>query len=254
MTSAPLTLYTFAMSHFSEKIRWTLDACQLPYEERCLTPVFHMPTALRLGRRGQTTLPIVQQGSVAVQDSPRIVDWLETCQGTLSILPQAQREAIRQIEQRFDSIGKDVARLLYAGSFGVADGHIRQLWTAHANPLQTLFIRLAYPLICLGFRRKLNINAASAARASERIGAQLDWLEAQLADGRRYLVGDQLSLADITAASLLAPIACPAEHPVYGDAAYQAGMAATLAPWQARPGMAWVRELYRQQRHTRLTD
>ena len=62
MTSAPLTLYTFAMSHFSEKIRWTLDACQLPYEERCLTPVFHMPTALHLGGRGQTTLPIVQQG------------------------------------------------------------------------------------------------------------------------------------------------------------------------------------------------
>lgn len=75
-----------------------------------------------------------------------------------------------------------------------------------------------------------------------------------MADGRRYLVGDQLSLADITAASLLAPIACPAEHPVYGDAAYQAGMAATLAPWQARPGMVWVRELYRQQRHTGLTD
>ena len=140
MTSAPLTLYTFAMSHFSEKIRWTLDACQLPYQERCLTPVFHMPTALRLGRRGQTTLPIVQQGSVAVQDSPRIVDWLETRQGALSILPETQREAIRQIEQRFDSIGKDVARLLYAGSFGVADGHIRQLWTAHANPLQALVV------------------------------------------------------------------------------------------------------------------
>ena len=113
-----------------------------------------------------------------------------------------------------------------------------------------MFIRLAYPLICLGFRRKLNINAASATRAGERIGAQLNWLEAQLADGRRYLIGEQLSLADITAASLLAPIACPAEHPVYGDAAYQAGMTATLAPWQARPGMAWVRELYRQQRYS----
>ena len=51
---APLTLYTFAMSHYSEKIRWTLDACDIPYREVCLSPAFHMGPALRMGGRGQT--------------------------------------------------------------------------------------------------------------------------------------------------------------------------------------------------------
>ena len=55
-------------------------------------------------------------------------------------------------------------------------------------------------------------------------------------------------LADITAASLLAPLACPAQHPVYGERAYQEGMRAALQEWEGRPGIAWVRRLYATRR------
>lgn len=239
-----LTLYTFAMSHYSEKVRWTLDHTQIPYREICMTPVFHMVPALRMGRRGQTTLPVLQTADDAVQDSPRIVTWLGQHRGPLDVLPIQHEQAVREVERRFDAIGKDVARFLYANSFGTADAHIVKLWTDHATPAQAAFIRLGYPLIRWGFKRKLHINASRAALARKRITEVMDWLEQQLAGRKTYLVGDTFTVADITAASLLAPIACPAQHPVYGDTAYQAGMVAAIEPWRNRPALYWVRKIY----------
>lgn len=246
--TATLTLHTFAMSHFSEKIRWTLDACAIPYVEHCQTPVFHMPLALRLGGRGQTTLPILAEGSRAIQDSPRILAWLAAERGPLPLLADTDREAVQAIERRFDAIGKDIARLLYQGSFGSADAHILELWTAHARPWQAALLRAGYPLVRWGFRRKLGISATRAQQAAGRITEQLDWLERELAGGKAYLLGERFGLADICVASLLAPLACPAEHPVYGELDYREGMRATLVPWRDRPALAWVRELYHRHR------
>lgn len=240
----PWVLYTFAMSHYSEKIRWTLDHLQADYREVCLTPVFHIGKALTLGGRGQTTLPLLQTPSASVQDSPRIIDWLVQVQGPLDLVPAEHAAEVRAVAQRFDAIGKDVARVLYAGSFGSADAHIVKLWTDHASAIQAAVIRAAYPVIRWAFRRKLNITPHGVARAHQRITESLDWLDARLADGRPHLVGDRLTVADITAASLLAPLACPVQHPVYGEPAYRHSMARATAPFKDRPALAWVRALY----------
>jgi glutathione S-transferase len=245
----PLTLYTFAMSHYSEKIRWTLDCSAISYREVCLTPVFHIRPALLMGRRGQTTLPILQTPDAAIQDSPRILSWLRTHRGPLAVTPMAQQDAIRGVEKRFDAIGKDVARFLYAGSFGLADEHILKLWTDYATPFQTKLIRIGYPLIRWAFKRKLNITPAGAAKAQKRITEVIDWLEMRLArQDSPYLVGTSFTAADITAASLLAPIACPKEHPIYGDPTYQASMVKAIEPWAQRPALRWVRQMYAKHR------
>ena len=248
MSPSSFTLYTFAMSHYSEKIRWTLDVAGLPYRERVMAPVFHMAPALMMGKRGQTSLPVLQRGDLAIQDSARILTWLHEQGLALELMPLAHLQEVRDVESRFNAIGKDVARLLYARSFGKADDHIVRMWTEHATALQSAAIKAAYPLICWGFRRKLRINTASAQRAEQRIHEAVSWLERALSDGRTYLVGDQLSVADITAAALLAPIACPAEHPIYGDARYVDGMKEATAAWAKSPAMHWVRTLYRHQR------
>lgn len=247
-THAPIKLYTFAMSHYSEKVRWTLDTSDIAYREVCLSPAFHIGPALRMGGRGQTTLPIIQGEGFSIQDSPRILSWLQSNRGPLAVMPLALDTRVRQVEQRFDAIGKDVARYLYAGSFGVADDHIIKLWTDHANAVQAAIIRAGYPVMRWVFKQKLQINAKRVEVARVRIREALDWLDAQLADGRRFLVGNAFTVADITAASLLAPLACPAQHPVYGDPAYQVGMRAALQEWEGRPAIAWVRQLYASQR------
>ena len=52
-----LELYTFRVSHFSEKARWMLDAAGLEYREVAWTPFFQVLPALRRGNRA-TTVPI----------------------------------------------------------------------------------------------------------------------------------------------------------------------------------------------------
>ena len=246
--SAPYTLYTFAMSHYSEKIRWTLDLANVSYREICLTPVFHIVPALSMGGRGQTTLPVLKTPLGSIQDSTRILRWLHEHRAPMALMPNALLPEIEDVAKRFDAIGKGVARFLYAHSFGTGDDHIKRLWTDHATPRQAAFIRRAYPAIRWAFRRKLNITASGAARAQRRITEVVDWLDARIADGRPYLVGGKLTTADLTAAALLAPLACPAEHPVYGEPIFRETMAGATAPWADRPALAWVRRLYAQHR------
>jgi len=238
------TLYTFAMSHYSEKIRWTLDASNINYREVRMTPVFHVLPALIMGMRGKTTLPVLKTPQATIQDSSRILLWLEKTHAPFALIPPSLSQDIHAVEHHFDAIGKDVARALYAASFGKGDDHILKLWTDHATPGQAIFVRKAYPLIRWAFRRKLNITQQGSERAHRRITEVIDWLENQLSDGRTYLVGQRFTTADITAASLLAPIACPHQHPVYGDPVYQQTMVEATAPWRDRRALQWVRTMY----------
>lgn len=251
MDQVGLTLFTFAMSHFSEKIRWALQVSRLPFREVIMTPAFHIVPALRMGGQGKTTLPILREqrlnGDHAhIQDSTRILLWLDERHGPLDILPQGpelRRECL-SIEERFDAIGRDVARVLYLDGFK-HDEQIKSMWTEHAGPFEASLARRVYPLVKWMLRRRLKVDAASAARSELRIQQAMAWLEGRLSDGRLYLVGSRLSVADITAASLLAPLACPPQHPVYGTPAFMRSMRSqTGALRMDRPAFVWVRKLY----------
>jgi len=251
MTVKSLTLYTFAMSHFSEKIRWTLDASGLQYKEVVMTPFLHLAPALLMGGQGETTLPILKvrqlDGKVEyVQDSTDILQWLDQHEGPLPVMPidRMTREDALDIEERFDAIGQDVARFLYLTSLE-HDDEIIELWTRHARPGQARLVRLLFPLIKWGFKRRLRVTPAAAAQSELRIQQALAWLDGRLSDGRLYLTGNQLSVADITAASILAPLACPVQHPLYGTDTFRNRVGRAPASWlDNRPCVAWVRRLY----------
>ena len=116
MPAQELTLYTFAMSHFCEKIRWTLELCGLPFDEKPMTPVFHAVAAWRMGGRGRTSLPILKISHTAsrvsfVQDSTRILAWLDRESGPFDLLPRCElAQDVSAIESRFDKVGQDVTR------------------------------------------------------------------------------------------------------------------------------------------------
>lgn len=250
MTAASLTLYTFAMSHFSEKIRWTLDASGLSYREVVMTPFLHLIPALLMGGQGETTLPILKvkhhDGQVEyVQDSTDILKWLDRNAGPLALMAgdRSTRDDIMDIEERFDAIGKDVARFLYLTSLE-HDDQIIELWTRHAKPAQARLVRLLFPLIKWGFKRRLRVTPAAAAQSELRIQQALAWLDGRISDGRLYLNGQQLSVADITAASILAPLACPVQHPLYGTETFRQRIGRPPAWLDKRPCVAWVRRLY----------
>ena len=62
-----LKLYTFNISHFAEKARWTLDYEGIAYEERVLVPGPHQLVTRRIARR--THVPVLEHDGQYVQGS-----------------------------------------------------------------------------------------------------------------------------------------------------------------------------------------
>jgi glutathione S-transferase len=242
-----LRLHTITLSHFSEKIRFLLTAAGIPHLEVPLVPFFHVVPAILSG--GRTTVPFLHVDGKRIQDSTRILLWLDAHRGPLALLPKepTERRETLAVENRFDEVGDHVVRYAYSTTLDDRESVIRY-WTLDATPRQAALIRRRFGVLRWIFRRKLGMSARNVERSRAVVERGLDFIDSRLTAGHRYLATEQLTLADITAAALLAPLACPDEHAVYGSARYRAGAAPLVASWPERPAFEWVRGIYREHR------
>ena len=87
------------------------------------------------------------------------------------------------------------------------------------------------------------------ALGSEKIAVAVETLKASIGESG-YLVGDRFSVADLTAASLLYPLAQPSEYPYPFPPEASKAIARVLAPFDGSRAQAWVREIYQRHRGT----
>lgn len=247
-----MTLYTFAASQSSEKIRWALDAMGLHYREHRLTPFLHYAGSLSLGGSQGVSLPTLQADGVMIQDSTRILEWLETHRAPFALIPSDPelRTAAMQVEAHYDHIAPHIVRCVYATLLESPE-LVRRLWALDASLGEAALMRIGYPVLHRIFRRGLGLTPALIEHSRRVLDRTLRDLDRRAQSGTVYLVGSHLSVADITAAARLAPLVCPDEHPVFSDPEYRDALAPLSCPWQARPGVAWVREMYRVHRRAR---
>jgi glutathione S-transferase len=62
------------------------------------------------------------------------------------------------------------------------------------------------------------------------------------------LTGEDFTRADLTAASLLAPLVNPVKHPAYAALSLPKRLAETISDWQERPVLQWVSAAYNRHR------
>ena len=242
-----ITLYTNAVSQSSEKVRWALDSAGISYRERRLPPFVHAEWLTSPGGGLFATMPVLEADGLTLTDSTRILEWLEAHRAPFRLIPAdpALREQVMAAEARFDMAGVHLLRVVYRELLSRRD-LVLKLWSLDANVLQRAALKAAYPLIKRLFAGGLDASPASVARSQRIVDRVIGELDRAAESGQRFLVGNTLTVADITAAALLSPLACPEEHPIYSRRDYRQQMAPVLAPWRNRPGLAWVRELYGQ--------
>jgi glutathione S-transferase len=88
----------------------------------------------------------------------------------------------------------------------------------------------------------------------EQVGQELDWLDHLLAKQGNRLGGGQFGRADLTAASLLAPIVLPQVEPVKSLSVginWPNSLAPSISAWLERPSLKWVRYMYETYRGVR---
>ena len=93
-----------------------------------------------------------------------------------------------------------------------------------------------------------NGRATAIRFAEEGATVLLADVEAMLADGRRYLVGDAFTAADLTFAALLAPVIAPPEQPIVSEVTAPPEFTAMCEEFRRRPSGAFALRVYREER------
>jgi len=248
---SPPALYVFAISHYCEKARWALDFLGVVYALRHLPPVRHIEITKQLGAPG-SSLPLLVTGERVVQGSGAILDWAEAAAAgsTRRLSPDPAFEAeCRALEQRLDDVaGVHVRRSYYSEALVEHPDTVRPIFTRDLAPPERQALDENWGLVRKLMMGAMDLGPEQGQESRRIVEGELDWLDGRLADHRRFLVGDRFSRADMTAASLFAPLALPKEHPTYGMLEVPPRARADLARWAERPTVAWVREIYRAYR------
>ncbi|UQA55990.1 glutathione S-transferase family protein [Polyangium aurulentum] len=243
-------LVTIPFSHFCDKARWGLDRAGIRFRESGHVPIVHIP-AVRLagGKRSVPTL-ITDEGAIC--DSTKILQWADarSPEAHLYGASSDERREIEQLEDLFDDqLGPHARRWVYF--YILAQPELLRRLAAQGVPTAE---RLAWPFMMpvarVLMRRSMRITAEGAKRSRERIEHVFAEVGARLADGRRYLVGERLSAADISFASLAGPVLLPPEYftRLPSIDAWPSEAAEQIRAWQASPAGAFGLRIYRDHR------
>ncbi|MEO7329654.1 MAG: glutathione S-transferase family protein [Minicystis sp.] len=241
-------LLTIPISHYCEKARWALDRAGIAYTEVRHLQIFHyLPVALAGG--GVSVPVLTGAGPRALADSTHILQWVDAqAPGSLYPKDPAQRAEVLRLEDYFDeALGPATRRVVY---FHVLDRPDLLRYNCAGVPaFEAAVIEVALPVAALFLRRRLHISAARNTLDLVRIRALFDEV-ARLGEGRRYLVGEAFSAADLTFACMAAAVLLPAEYgsPLPRLDEVPAGLRALAEELRAHPSGARALRLFREDR------
>lgn len=193
-----IQLFQFDYSPFCAKIRHVLDYKRIPYQAVELTPILHK--TMSRGISGQVKVPYLRHHDQVVSDSTAIARYLEETFPERPILPSdsAEREQVLLLEDWLDeafqpAMGKMAYLYLYLHpQIAIDDPNITTgmpMLDQHKDKLVPIMLGLNV--------RKSGLTAADLPRVEERLNEVLRRLQGLL-KGKDYLVGDKLTLADLT--------------------------------------------------------
>ncbi|MFO0557040.1 MAG: glutathione S-transferase family protein [Polyangiales bacterium] len=242
---------TIPFSHYCEKARWALDRAGVEYEERGYLPGLNRAATVRYGG---TTVPMLVHDGLVLKDSTDIVAYADRRASSAArrLVPEdaALRDEALAIEDRLDK-RMGVAARAWAYTYVLEDlAILRQLATHGLPTLQRLALgSLAGPLAMV-IRKGLRIGPTTREWGKTRVDEDLAFVGSMIADGRRFLVGDQLSVADVALATLSAPALLPDEYPPGLPAldALPSDASAQVRRWRETPAGQFALRIYREHR------
>lgn len=208
-------LITIPISHYCEKARWALDRAGVVYRERAHLQAIHRFATLLAG--GGLTAPVFVSPTGVLANSADILAWSDAqMPADRALYPRDARAAneVRSLEADFDDrLGPHSRRWLYQQLRGRRDLALRY-GSAGIPRWERATLRYAYPAVIGIVSNVLDVTPATAAASEVEIRAVFDAVAERLADGRRFLCGEQFTAADLTFAALAAPMLMPAGYGV----------------------------------------
>ncbi len=216
-------LITIPFSHYNEKARWALDRHGVPFREEPYMPVFHfapvMLNSLRhgMGRADKVSSPfstpvLVTDGGECLQDSSDIVRWASDRYAGGALYPTPE---VAELEKRFhDGLGAHSRRVAYFYAFSDPT-LLDRMAEENVGAAQARWFKRFYPLVKRVLVERLMIDRDTVEKSRARVDRIFDET-GELLRGRRYLVGDHFTAADLAFCCMAAPAILPTRAEGYG--------------------------------------
>jgi glutathione S-transferase len=244
---------TIPISHYGEKVRWALDRLGLPYVEERHLQGFHY--AWSIFHASTPYMPIVILDGIAVADSTAILQRLDAMRAcSQPLYPAHARREVLALEERFDgTLGIESRRWVYH-RFGDRPEQVLAIAGQGVPSWEVRVFRALYPHLFRFLRFRLEVRESAVASGKEAIARELDFVAERLADGRRHLLGDAFTAADLAFAAMAAPIVMPAEYGIHLPMLDElpSDVRAEVEAWRAHPAGAYALRLYREERRARV--
>jgi glutathione S-transferase len=216
-------------SPWAERVRWALNFKGVPYEKQDYRPGVDEEAVKKL--TGQAQVPVLLVNGTVIPDSTAILNWLEQYKPQPALLPASEKERAQVMlwEELMDGVLGTQARMLIIGHFLRSDEPELQQGGRY-------------------FAQKYQYSPYAEEHAKAAIERLLTVLKYAL-EGRRHLIGETFTRADITAASMLLLVNPPPDDLFLFPAPMRPIYTVPLTREAAfAPLFAWRDEMYRKHR------
>jgi glutathione S-transferase len=249
MMNVDLELFQFRFSHYNEKVRWALDYKGLPHKRTDLLPGPHVSTIRR--HTGQTQVPVLRMNDEYVHDSAWIIERLEMIfEDTPRLFPSDEptRDRAREIARHFDFVVGPASRICAFDAMLDDTDYIARMFATGQPWLPRTLYRASLPLL-KGKIRKVNAMTTprEIAEAQRLVEANMESI-VKITFKTGYLAGDSFTIADLTAAALLAPLIDPPHPDMRKESPMPEALARITQKWRDHPAGRWVLQMYERHR------
>jgi glutathione S-transferase len=245
-------LITFPPSLDSELSRFLVEHYGIQCQEEPHTIVFSFFYTLWHGYT--VVFPMLYGNSMRLVGPRAMADYFDArCAPELRLWPQAQDQR-PQAENDWTlfngTLAFATAVFAYYHLLPHRDLMIRPL-SLGAPGFEQKAVERAYPFFAGVLRILLRLTAQRAQESLDQIRTIFHAVDTRIAGGRAFLVGDTLTLSDLTFAVAAAPVVLP---PAYGGpmppfADMPAEIQAAVNEMRAHPAGAFALRIYEEQRH-----
>ncbi|MEO0962720.1 MAG: glutathione S-transferase family protein [Pseudomonadota bacterium] len=243
-----IELHMFPMSHYNEKARWALDYKGVPHNRIPYMPGPHAGKIKKLS--GQTQTPVIrfEDGDV-LAGSTDIVLEIEKRFPEPALLPTDNDARVRALElvEKFDGdIAVKERRSLFVHLIEEPD-YLCSMFAQGQTPTRRFIYRRMLPLVKGVMRKAMDIHPDALEEGNTLTRQAFDFVAAETHD-TGYLVGNRFTIADLTAAAILAPSVQLDHVDMMKPRPVVPRVQAYLDLFADHPGARWVRTMYEQHR------
>ncbi|WP_313537283.1 glutathione S-transferase C-terminal domain-containing protein [Sphingomonas sp.] len=243
----PATMWTFQAMIDSETTRLLARHYGLALTERDHLLVCALILARLFGGTGK--VPLLRSRGAALTGPLAIAQHFDAALPAANRLipdaPSLAAQVSADWEAYNDDLGTAVA--VYAYFHLLFERALMQPIFATPVPwIEAALLPLTYPVLRAVITSGLKLSAEAAAAAAKTILASFDATDARIADGRRFLAGDRLTLGDIALCGAAAPLLLPRGYGALMPPleAMPLALRTLMEGLRARPTAAFVQRLY----------